>query len=351
MSKLEVMSKEIDYRQWQGSTADELGYGKGNLYPSYTYRHQATNGQETNVFVVDGRRSDNDPTIVGSTPYNYRIDEMLKVRHEIIAHQANARVITSEWPGVSIDSKDPWDTQGDCMTIPQLVNNSLGRFDSMALSQLEAIDAAVNLRAGEVIRLQAESLGTVAIAAMLRVLSEDRFAKPLSVSSVDIIESVNTYGDRKFLRPLTVLKKLENIEAPRHEYYFKENQLIGHADVTAFERMSPENMAIWKFLTHKQRLAVVSPAIGLHRSLLPTLLAGLKDNKIFHDVPIAFYRGSDSTVSLVSDVAAAAEAILDIGANARVFNLTAGRGDETKIGHHFSTSLGRQASFAQLLRD
>ena len=216
MSKLEVMSKEIDYRQWQGSTADELGYGKGNLYTSYTYRHQATNGQETNVFVVDGRRSDNDPTIVGSTWYNCRIDEMLKVRYEITAHQASARVIIAEMYGVTKDPKDPWNTRGDCMTLPQLVTNSLGRFDSMALSQLEAIDAAVDLRAGELIRLQAESLGTVAIAAMLRVLSEDRFTKALSVSSVDIIESVNTYGDRKFLRPLAVLKKLKDIEAPRH---------------------------------------------------------------------------------------------------------------------------------------
>jgi hypothetical protein len=349
MRTAEVKYKEIDYQQWRGSTADELGYGTGNQYPSFTYRHHANNGQQTNVFVVDGRRSDDDPTIVGSTSYNYRLDNMLEVQSTITAHQNSARVIVAEMPGVTIDPKDPWNTRGDRMTLPQLVTQSMGSFDATALSQLEAIDAAVSLRSGEPIHLRAESLGTVAIAAMLRVLSEDRFTKPLSVSAVDIIESVNTFGDGKFLRPLHVLKKLENIEAPLHEFYFDENRIIGHAAVTAFERMSRENMAIWEFLTKKQQLAVISPAIGLHRSLHSSLTAGLAGNESFRTIPITFYRGIDSSVSLESDSIAAAAALLELGGNARVVNLMAARGDETKIGHHFGTSLGRCASFAQLL--
>jgi hypothetical protein len=350
MSKVEVISKKIDYRQWRGSTADELGYGTGNQYPSLSYRHKADNGQQINVFVVDGRRSDDDPTIVGSTSYNYRLDNMLEVQSTITAHQATARVITAEMPGVTILAKNPRHTEGDFITVPQLVANIMGDFDSIALSQLEAIDAAVSLRSGESIQLRAESLGTAAIAAMLRVLSDDRFTKPLSVSAVDIIESVNTYGNRKFLRPIQVLKKLENIEAPLNEFYFDENRIIGHNAVTSFERISRENMAIWEFLTKKQQLAVISPAIGLHRSLHLALAAGLLGNKNFRDIPIAFYRGVDSSVSLESDVMAAAEALSELGGNTRVVNLVAGLGDETKIGHHFATSLGRYASFAQLLR-
>ena len=350
MNKVEVTSKMIDYRQWQGSTADELGYGTGNQYPSLSYRHKADNGQQINVFVVDGRRSDSDPTIIGSTSYDYRIDDMLKAQTTIIAHQATARVITAEWHGVTIDVKDPRHTAGDFITVPQLVANAMGDFDSIALSQLEAIDSVVDLSAVGPIRLQAESLGTVAIAAMLRVLSEDRFRKTVSVSDVAIIESVNSYGDWQFLRPLRILKQLKNIETPLRECYYEENRIIGHSAVTSFGRMSRKNKAIREFLTKKQQLSANSPAVGLHKSLHSALAAGLAGNESFRNIPITFYRGSDSSVSLESDLISAAEALLELGGNARVVNLVAGPGDETKIGHHFATSLGRQASFAQLLR-
>jgi len=343
----------LDLDRWTGSTSDELGYTSPSLFAE-THRFKDTNGQEFNVLEIDGRKEGTDgPTILSSTSFDYRIEDLLERRMAILATHKNARVLLAEIPGVTMDRQNPFNTKGAWQTPKQTLFASMGDFDLLAEQQLRAIDATVGLEEGMDVQLFGESLGAYAVVAMARVMAQRTFNKGLRVTQMDLVEPVNAYGNHTFIRQALMLKNLATIEDTRRAIYLdEENARIGHGDIVAFEKQSEENMRIDKHVKLRQIPATYLTGAGLSKGLHTALTHALantdNDGPQLRDADIFLSRAVDSTVSFEKDLASAANTIRENGGHAFTYSLEAADGDKTPIGHHILNSLGRLASYAEL---
>lgn len=339
----------VDFKRWKDLTSDELGLTAPGLKIA-THRHENQWGQQFNVLEVDARQSDSDPTILTSTSFDYRIDELLERRMAILATHSNARVIVSEIPGVTMDRNDPFHTKGAWQTPIQTASAFSGNFDPLALAQLRAIDAEIGLDENSKIQLFGESLGAYAVIAMARVIAQYKFDKGLRITQMDLVEPVNAYGNYTIFRQATMLKSLASREDRLRQVYLGENTLIGHGEVGAFERQSDENMRIDKYVKLRQIPATYLTGAGLrkglHSALKDTLSNVDSDGPHLREAQIVIARGIDSSVSFEKDLLSAADTIRDNGGQVKTISLEAIAGDETPISHHVLNSFGRFASYA-----
>lgn len=341
----------LDYRNWDSLSSDEIGY-TGDALNVSTIRHVNKNGQKFNILNVDARVDENGPTILTTTSHDYRTDTLLERRMSILATHTGSRVIVCELPGVTIDRDDPFHTDGAWQTPIQLLSAISGNFDPIATAQLDAIDAEVGFYDGQEIQLFGESLGAYCVTAMARSIATGAFSKRLKISRMDLVEPVNSYGNYRIGRQLSVLKHLATIEEQRRQSYLGENTLIGHGDVGAFETMSLDNKKIDRYLKSRQFPAVYLTGMGLRKGLDTALLQAMEDRTAdgtgLYEADISVYRGKDSTVSKEEDIYELSEAIIRKGGHSRSIELRGGINDATPIGHHVLNSFGRLATYATM---
>ncbi|MDB5180146.1 MAG: hypothetical protein JWN12_778 [Candidatus Saccharibacteria bacterium] len=338
----------LELERWKGLSSEELGLTAPDLKIT-THRYENQWGQQFNVLVVDARKSDSDPTIITSTSFDYRIDELLENRMAILATRSDARVIVSETPGITMDRNDPFHTKGAWQTPRQTTLAFSGNLDPLALEQLRAIDSVVGLDEYAELQFFGESFSADAVVAMARVIAQRKFDKGIRITRMDLNEPVNAYGNYTIFRQAMMLRSLATREDRLLHVYLNENTLIGHGEVSAFEKQPNINKRADRYVKHRQIPATYLSGAGLRKGLHTALKDALSnvdsDGPHLRDAPIVIARGIDSSVSLEKDLISAADTIRDNGGQAKTISLEAPVGDKTLIAHHVTSSFARFASY------
>ncbi|MDB5160073.1 MAG: hypothetical protein JWO99_336 [Candidatus Saccharibacteria bacterium] len=343
------MSREIELssKPWEHVSSDELGYTFPGLKIETTPYENEHTGQRFNVLDIDGRNSENDPTVISAASFNYRIDP-LKIRElSVFAKQSNARILYAEQPGVTMDLKDPMHTRGDFQTPKQLVLAFAGNFDPLVREQLKAIDSVAHLKNGQEVQFFGESLAAYSIAAMIRVLAREEFEKQFVVTRMDFHEPVNAYQNRRIKDQVKMYYQLASVEDARRQMYLAKNKALWPEDyVGAFEKISPFTARIDKHVKRRQILPVYAGGAGLRKGLHTALGNALDANHDLRDTPMIFSRGKDSTASFERDLLAGAQVVRTHGGRAETATLVSEPGDTTPIGHAALDAFAYMASYA-----
>ena len=350
---------EADYRSWLGSSSAELGYtGLESQTNVHTYTH--TDGSTHDVLVIDGRRDGEGPTILKSTSLDYRINPFLVRQETITAHQLGARIGISEIPGISgmpINAKGELDLSTDIDKKMSTVWQSkeeqrqvrYGAFDLIAAKQLTALSSVLGLSNYDRVELGGHSLGAMLAATMGKVAARELLSTPLVIDRIHLEDPSNLYG----LSPLAMTQTSLNgrIETKRrNDTYLKENDVIGHGDVTPFERQSEENARISKYIKGHQKGTVLRSLHATRRGIHPVLLdfveQGLRNGTASPDTVISIAHYEQSLACNLRDALSLHDSITSQGMRSEVFEYASPSDDPTELGHQTATSLGRAASIA-----
>lgn len=344
---------ELGLQPWLDVSSDELGYTSSGLRSSITrYNEGEKHQQQFNVLDIDARNGEPGPTIITSTPFNYRIDPLMRRRMTQLATHSKARVLASELPGVTIDLDDPENTGGDYQTIPQTLMALCGNFDLLAAKQLEAIDSVANFADGDQIQLVGHSLSAYSMVAMARVIAQGKlYDKQLAITRMDLIEPVNAYGNHTIDHQIKMFFQLAQLEDQRRQLYLQENVRIGHGDIGAYEKISPFTAKADKYVKRRQVLAIYASGAGLRKGMTPALDQAFEASPDLRNTQFVLSRGIDSTASFENDLLSAAYAIRNSGGKAETIAFVAEKGDSTPMGHSVLDSLARMASYAVTRKD
>jgi hypothetical protein len=342
---------EVGIKQWESASSDELGFTSPDVTKKTT-RFTNAAGQQFSVIDIDARNGEPGPTILSSPSFDFRAQPLYEARLATIAVQANARIMSSEIPGVTIDLDDPYRTQGDFQTRHQTTMALFGDFDPLAAEQLKAMYEVGELSDDDEYQFLGGSLGAYAVVAMARAMAHGKlFGKNLNFTRMDLIEPVNAYGNYTLLRQGKMLLSLAGLEDKRRkEFYLAENEARGYGDSgKAFETISAETLKQDVFVKSRpqQIIATYATGIGLRKGLHTALENALHDAPELRGMNIALIRGLDSTVSHETDLQSAAHTIRESGGRATTFTLVGEAGDPKPIGHHVLDSHDRNGSFAK----
>ncbi|HEY8886182.1 MAG TPA: hypothetical protein VIM31_01630 [Candidatus Microsaccharimonas sp.] len=342
---------EIGLKQWENSSSDELGFTSPDVTRKTT-RFINDKGQQFNVVDVDARNGQPGPTVLTSMSFDFRAQPLYEARMATIGTQLQARVISSEIPGITINLDDPDHTRGDFQTPHQTAMALFGDFDPLAEEQFKAMYEVGELSDDDEYQFLGGSLGAYSVVAMARAMANGKlFGKNFNVTRMDLIEPVNAYGNYTILRQGKILYNLATTEDQRRQVYLAENAARGYGDSgKAFEKISPYTLKQDKYVKGRQVLATYATGIGLRKGLHAALEDALERAPDLRGTDIALYRAKDSTVSFEADLQSASQTIRDNGGQAEAFTLVGEVGDATPIGHHVLDSHDRNASFARALQ-
>ncbi|MGH7218065.1 MAG: hypothetical protein ACREGE_01280 [Candidatus Microsaccharimonas sp.] len=359
----------LNYRNWEGATADELGYlkrdgiyensakGPAGMHVERHFVEPLGNGQYINVFNADARPLNTSgerigPTILKFQSHNYRIDELSERKTQIHAHQAGARVLDIELPGVTMDYQDPKNTKGGFMTPLQFAQSFSGDFDALAHAQLKAADQVVAFKDGDEIQAYGESLGAYSAVALARVLARGRFEKQLHISKMTLVEPVNGTANRSIMNQLKMsTERLAKIEHYRRLVYLTENTTIGHP-VTMFEMLNDQTAHIDTALKSRigQAVAAAASGAGLRKGLEGALWGALANRSEIgprlHEADITIAHGRESSVTLAKDLSNLADVARERGVTVRLVEFGSSKENMMPAGHSQLDSLGRMAEAA-----
>jgi hypothetical protein len=343
--------------KWKDVTDNEIGLTSGDL-KTELHRYKNDQNQEFNIFIADARKSADDPTIISSTSFDYRIDPLLENSTKILANRSNARVIVSEIPGITMDRDHPYQTTGAWQTPRQTLLAFSGDFDPLTYEMLNGIKAVAGLERGAKLQFKGNSLGAYAVVSMARNIALRRIDEDYQITRMDLIEPVNSYGNYTLARQAFILRSLATTEDQRRQLYLGENTTIGHGEIKAFEQQSDENMRIDRYIKSRPRqiLATYLTGAGLRKGLDSALKDALSnrdsDGPHLREAKIVIARGIDSTVSFENDLISVADTVRENGGQVQTISLKAETGDTTPIGHHVLDSYARLASYTdERLRD
>jgi len=350
---------EVDHRIWADSTAGELGYaGLESQTALHTYTH--TDGSTHDVFVVDGRQNGDGPTILKSASLDYRINPFLIRQETINASKLGARIAVAELPGVSglpLDSHGQLDLSVDIDEKISTVGQSkqefaqirYGSFDLVAKKQLTALIDILNLSEYDAVELHGHSLGAMIAATMGRVAAKQLLSIPLTIDRIHLDDPSNISG----LTAINLAQIVNNgrIETKRrNEIYFKENDFIGHGDITAFERQSDETARISKYVKARQKNVVFNclqaTRWGIQPILSDVIEQGSQNGTVSPETVVSIARYKESLASNVGDAHTLHDTIVSSGLRSEIFEYTSAADDPTELGHQTLASLGRAASVA-----
>ncbi|MES2631039.1 MAG: hypothetical protein V4611_03715 [Patescibacteria group bacterium] len=355
------MFKEIvaDHRPWVGSTASEIGYaGLESQTALHTYAH--TDGSTYDVLVIDGRQNGEGRTILKSTSLDYRINPFLIRQETINATKLGARMAIAEIPGMSgipLDSHGNLDLSIDIdekmSTVRQTKQEFLqvrrGAFDLLAQKQLTAFIDILNLSEYDPVEIGGHSLGATMAATMGRVAAKEQLSIPLTIDRIHLDDPSNFFG-------LSAIDIAQNINdgrketKRRNEVYFKENEQIGHGDITAFERLSAETARISKYIKGQQKSVVLNCLQATRWGIQPILSEfieeGMKNGTVTPETVVSIAHYKDSLASKISAARALHDIILSSGIRSQIFEYISASDDPTELGHQTLASLGRAASIA-----
>jgi len=352
-------SIEADHRSWLGSTSAELGYtGLEDQTSLHTHTH--TDGSTHDVLVIDGRKNGEGPTILKSTSLDYRINPFFVRQETINAHQLGARIGVAEIPGISgmpLGPKGELDLSIDIdkkmSTVWQSKDEQrqvrYGAFDLLATKQLNALIDTLKLSEYEHVELGGHSLGAMLAATMGRVAARQLVSIPVIIDRIHLEDPSNLYG----LSTLEMVQISNNgrVETRRrNEIYLKENEYIGHGDITAFERQSEETARISKYIKGQQKSTVLRSLHATRRGIHPILMdfidQGLRNGTATSETAITITHYEQSLACKLSDALSLHDTIESSGMRSEVFEYTSAQDDPTDLGHQTNASLGRAASIA-----
>jgi len=350
---------EVDYRQWSGASATELGYGG---FEDSTKLHTYTNSDESThgVLVIDGRKGEGGRTILKSTSLNYRIDPMLVRQETILANKLGARIAVAELPGVS---GLPLDAQGNTdftIDIDQKIESVFqsrkemsdvrhGKFDLLAKKQLDSLIDILKLSPHDSVEFHGHSLGAMIATTMARVAVNQQAFIPLTIDRIHLDDPANISR----LSVYDVAQKINSNRTEskrRNEVYLRENELIGHGDITAFERQSKQADDVDRYIKSKQRKAVLNSAQALTKGIDgiidDVIIEGLRNGSISNETVISTAHYRDSLISNMDDIKNLSAYATAKGVRSEIIEYSPAGDDPTMLGHHTPTSLGRAASIA-----
>jgi hypothetical protein len=321
---------EIDYRAWQGKSAEQLGYeGPLTEVKRYAVPRKSLRGSRAHdVLIASARQNEYDPIIYMSTPYDTLIDDHVERQIGTLATQRHALVALSEQP----DSRN----QGARRPLRQVLQAFHGNYDSLVHLQLDSIESVLgaDIPDGSEIELQGMSQAALYAVGALGLIARGERPKAYNVRYLDLIDPVNA-RQSSLSRILKVSSMLRSTEANLLRHYLEENKLIGHG------------LQDTEALRHRESLTTLLGGAGLRRGidgLLVKLLTDPATRDFAQRVKTNFFYGVDSSVSLASDIFPTVDAINAAGGDAHAIALFGPEGD--KVGHHFVRSLGLQAEFA-----
>ena len=351
-----------DYRDFNGVTKAELGYGK-EAVDSRFIENIAPDGQLLGIYETKPKtegESQTNRTIIMPASHDYRIEPNWMTRADIIASSANARVILVDMPGTTglLHQKegDDWEVyqsadrlEGAMQTPRQLQSALKGDFTPHAEVQLGSIIETVGLSEDEEIILLGESMGAAVVTDMLAVANE----QGLSVSEVIYYELVNPFKGYRPNVPLRLMKVLPAEENNRRTHYIEENTIIGHPS-TAFE-MDTTNP--WQATLDKARKTLSQQAIaagvnglGMAMGVQSRLLTNLKHVPKNELPKFTMVRGNESLATSDKEYEELHETLKEVGMDVRMYAVTdAEGGDQYPMGHSHTFSLARQKEVADTL--
>ncbi|MGE5298547.1 MAG: hypothetical protein ACM3KF_00725 [Acidobacteriota bacterium] len=343
----------IDYRNWRGASGEELGY---SIYEpvSQVHRYTHQDGTTHNILVVDARRSFDDPTILKSASINYRLDPLLLRRSAIEAAQSNSRIAIAELPGVSgipMQSGGTVDYSADIKYYTESVRQTAyetleamnGNFIPLAQKQFTALADLLSLK-NEPIEIHGESFGATIALALARVVVER--GNGLSLRRIHLGDpanpiAVSTAGLAKILRNMTEETRRRN------EIYLRENEAIGHGDITAFELQSDAASMLDAYVKRRQLRASILPVKGIRNGLVnilkDTVKIGEQDKTISEDTVLSASFHTDSLVGDYEGTRNFIDQTNTLGVKSELYVYVSGDSDRM-FGHLALVSLGRVAN-------
>lgn len=261
--------------------AIELDHRNANLSTDSVttsfHNFTTTEKQTIRLIMADGRDTQSDgETIIWPASFASRADTLECARATMLAARMNARVVYVETPGVSIDIKDPMQTNTGRPSARQLISVANGNFDPLAKAQLNAVDSILDLQDGEELRFIGYSMGAWAVATMAKLLARRHFTeKQIVIPRIDLIEAVN---DQKY----TLSDLVHNIgqEAQYTERYINdENHENGLSKtlLAAWETDRDERKAI-NTLNRRQGLMLKALPIGLRKGFADSLIQAVDES-------------------------------------------------------------------------
>lgn len=312
------------------------------------------------MLVIDGRKDGKGPTILKSTSLDYRLNPFLVRQETINANHLCARIGIAEIPGISgipLGPKGELDLSIDIdkkiSTVRQTKEEQrqvrYGAFDLLAIKQLIALSDILGLSAYDHVELGGHSLGAMLAATMGRVAARQQLSIPLVVDQIHLEDPSNIYN----LSSLAIMQIANNgrIETKRrNEVYLKENEDIGHGDVTPFERQSEETAQISKYVKGRQKSTALRCLHATRRGIQPILMdfidQGLRNGTASSETVISIAHYEQSLACTLSDAQSLHDAVKSNGMRSEIFEYVSPPDKPTDLGHQTSASLGRTASIA-----
>lgn len=254
------------------------------------------NNQTLRIIVADGRNDENGDTIIWPASFGSRADHLEEARTSVLAARTEARVAYIETPGVGLDINDPSHTDAGKLTRRQLMSVANGNFDSLASTQLDALDDVLEFKDQQEVRFIGYSMGSWATATMAKLLARHHFPdKQLLIPRIDLIEPVNDQNYK-----LNDLRHKINQEDQYSERYFMQENSENGLDVLPFDRESELNKSILSNLNWRQFIALKALSMGIRRGFANNLtkaVAESDDSTRLMEGSIHLWRANESLVA------------------------------------------------------
>lgn len=281
----------------------ELDHRNANLDTGHvtTSRHAFTakGRQHTHLIVADGRNDhQSGETIIWPASFASRADTLEHARATMLAARMNARVVYVETPGVGMNIDDPFNTKNPRPSARQLLSVANGSFDSLAKTQLDAVDSVLDLHDGQEVRLIGYSMGAWAATTIAKLLARRHFTdKQLLISRIDLIEAVN---DQKY----TLSDLVRNINQESQytaRYIADENHENGMSEtlLAAWSTDADERSAV-PTLNRRQNLMLKALPIGLRKGFASTLTQAVEESSNtthLNEGSINIWRANESIIA------------------------------------------------------
>lgn len=252
-----------------------------------------TSSKGVDVHIADARISNSDPTIVIPRAFNaYSRDPFEKQRDIAIANSLEARVISPDTPGISLND----------IAYPTSLHEKWRLLQGKSLEntrlQIDALQEVLEGSIGQTTEVGfiGYSLGAQAVA---HIVTHPNFN--LAISGIGLIEAVN---DRPWKLPQ--LQKAIASEDAATNRYLMETFHSGYP-VTAFDRNpnNPEEKIRGKSLPLKLDMLLIGA--GMRKGFGETFAHHMQSKH--QDTPIGIYRANGSTVARQDDNVRTAEAL------------------------------------------
>lgn len=290
-----MQSLEINWRNGDVSIED--------IKPKTAIYTHELDGQNIDVVIADGSNEHHQkPTVIWPMAFMARAQDPIEIyRAQILAARLGTKVATVDRPGVRYDPLQQERTQaGPSNIVDVLRAGATGTLEGLSLTQLTALDAALNFEKGEELHLMGYSFGAWSASSMATVLGREPFgsARQPIISGITLIESAN---DQAY--PLNQLRKnlASDSSTDNLSRYLQQNVELGAENALFFDwysatERSPTGNKVHAALDRKQAFSLYLPALGLRKGFASNLAASAAMGML-QDAKITFARANGSLVA------------------------------------------------------